>query len=253
MTAPVGFVLPAIAIGLGAIRIKPQRGFYPGVDVNEVFTSDPIIPQVTLEELHHDEVMITSHPVERGAAISDHAFKMPVEVIIRAAWSNSPSSSGGIFGQAVGVAAALLNSPLVGAVSAVPQTVAGASSAFAAAQSMFTGNAVGQVRAVYKQLQDLQISFIPFTVYTGKRKYTNMLMKSLNVVTNIDTENSLLVTVHCQEVIIVDTELTTLPAAPVNNMGTVNPKQAVGVQFPDSGNADLNKLEFFDEAGKVPQ
>jgi hypothetical protein len=241
---PLGFVAPAIAIGLGAISIKPQRGLYPVQTPNQVGPPPPpITPQVTIEELHRDELVITNHPVERGAAISDHAFKQPVEVIIRAAWSNSPSSSGGIFGQAVGVAAALLNQPLVGLISAIPQTVAAAGNTLQAAQSMFTGNAVGQVLDVYKKLQDLQSSLTPFTVYTGKRKYDNMLMQALTVLTNVDSENSLMVTVHCKEVIIVDTSLTTLPInpaaltnpaanTPLTSAGKVSPKVVTGVVPP---------------------
>jgi hypothetical protein len=48
-----------------------------------------VIPQVAIEEVHRDEVAITDHPVEQGAAISDHAFKMPAELVIRYGWSES--------------------------------------------------------------------------------------------------------------------------------------------------------------------
>lgn len=48
-----------------------------------------IIPDVVVEEHHRDQLVITDHPVERGAAISDHAFKLPVEVEIRCGFSNS--------------------------------------------------------------------------------------------------------------------------------------------------------------------
>lgn len=49
------------------------------------------VADVTIEEDHTDEVMITEHPVERGASVSDHAYKVPARVIIRAGWSNSSS------------------------------------------------------------------------------------------------------------------------------------------------------------------
>lgn len=48
------------------------------------FTAD-----VTIEEQHVDRMRITEHPVEQGAAITDHAYKMPAQVTIRAGWSNS--------------------------------------------------------------------------------------------------------------------------------------------------------------------
>lgn len=37
---------------------------------------------VTVREQHHDDMTITSHPVERGAAISDHAFKNPAKLTV---------------------------------------------------------------------------------------------------------------------------------------------------------------------------
>ncbi len=48
-----------------------------------------IVADITIEERHIDTLAITDHPVERDAVISDHAFMMPVEVIIRAGFSNS--------------------------------------------------------------------------------------------------------------------------------------------------------------------
>lgn len=36
-----------------------------------------IIPNITIEENHEDTLEITSHPVQQGAAISDHAYKNP--------------------------------------------------------------------------------------------------------------------------------------------------------------------------------
>lgn len=52
-----------------------------------------IYADVTIEEEHRDELVITDHPVEQGAAISDHAFKRPSEVVIRAGWSASSGNA----------------------------------------------------------------------------------------------------------------------------------------------------------------
>lgn len=50
----------------------------------------PIIyADVTIEEEQRDEMIITEHPVEKGAAISDHSFLRPPEVVIRAGWAAS--------------------------------------------------------------------------------------------------------------------------------------------------------------------
>lgn len=54
-----------------------------------------IIPDITVEEVGTDELVITEHPVEQGATISDHAYKRQVECTIRAGFSNSSLQAGG--------------------------------------------------------------------------------------------------------------------------------------------------------------
>lgn len=54
-----------------------------------------IEPDISIEEVGRDSTFVTNHPVETGAAISDHAFQMPVEVEMRVGWSDS---SGGYAG-----------------------------------------------------------------------------------------------------------------------------------------------------------
>ena len=48
-----------------------------------------IIPDCAIEEVHSDQLVITEHPVETGAAISDHAYKRPAEVEMRIGFSDS--------------------------------------------------------------------------------------------------------------------------------------------------------------------
>lgn len=45
--------------------------------------------EVTVTEQHVDELTITQHPVERGAAVTDHAFKNPAQLTVKAASSAS--------------------------------------------------------------------------------------------------------------------------------------------------------------------
>lgn len=61
---------------------------------------DTIIPDVTLTESSRDTLQITDHPVEIGAAISDHAFKRPAELEMRCGFSDS---EGGYDGYTVDV------------------------------------------------------------------------------------------------------------------------------------------------------
>lgn len=190
----LGFVLPAATIGLGSLLLKPQqRGFLPE-DAGQ-----PITAQITLEEMHHDEMTITEHPVEVGAPISDHAYMRPAEVVIRCMWSNSPSKPQGMIGQAVGAASAIGGS-ILGA-------LASAGSTIDAASSLLNGKDVGQANSIYEKLLALQASRVPFTIFTGKRKYENMLFRSISVTTDIKTENSLLITVVCKQIILVSSRV----------------------------------------------
>lgn len=54
------------------------------------FTAD-----VTIEEQHTDSAGITEHPVERGAAITDHAYRNPAQLTVVVGYSNSSPVAGG--------------------------------------------------------------------------------------------------------------------------------------------------------------
>lgn len=49
--------------------------------------------QVTVVESHVDTVRATEHPVEKGAAITDHAYKEPARLTLTVGWSNSGTQS----------------------------------------------------------------------------------------------------------------------------------------------------------------
>lgn len=65
-----------------------------------------LIPDVTVREVMRDELVITDHPVEKGASISDHAFIRPSEIEMQVGWSDS---TGGYVGYARDVYEALLS------------------------------------------------------------------------------------------------------------------------------------------------
>lgn len=173
-----GFLLPAASIGLDALLIRPSRGLFPALGL-------PIIAQVTIEERHRDELQITEHPVEQGAEIADHAFKRPAEVIIRCGWSNSFSPS--------------LQNPA--------SFLAAAAGVISAVGSLLSGNAPDQIRAIYLDLLALQQSRTPFDVITGKRQYSDMLLKALDVTTDKASENTLFVTMSLKQIVIVSTDV----------------------------------------------
>lgn len=102
--------------------------------------------------------------------------------------------------------------------------------------SQGAGGDPGYVTAQYQNFLTLQATRQPFAIVTGKRRYSNMLVQSLAVTTDQTTENALLLTVTCREVIIVATQTATVPpadqhaspqkTAPVTSTGTVQPQPA---------------------------
>lgn len=181
MSAYTGLVVGAAQLGYEAILVKPKRSI------------GPFIAQVTIEETHQDDLEITDHPVELGANISDHAFKMPSSLVIRAGWNNSPS------------AANVLQS-IAGAVTG---TQAGVNAA------LNQGQGVKQIKEVYSNFLKLQADRTLIDVFTGKRVYKNMLIKSIIERTDLDTENSLILTITLRQVIVVSTQIVTLTTASV--------------------------------------
>jgi hypothetical protein len=137
---------------------------------------EPFTAQAVIEETHVDELEITQHPVEHGAAISDHAYKKPCEIILRLAWSNSSLQSLG--------------------------------SDVSALNSLFSGNGEGgfsYVQEIYNKLLNIQLSRVPIGIVTGKRVYSNMLIRSLTAPTNKETEHALFITMACRQIIVAHT------------------------------------------------
>ncbi|MCJ2036398.1 phage baseplate protein [Methylobacterium sp. J-068] len=54
-----------------------------------------LVPDVVIEEQHHDELVVTEFPVENGAAITDHAYMRPAVLLMRCGFSNSSAGSEG--------------------------------------------------------------------------------------------------------------------------------------------------------------
>lgn len=226
----LGYVLPAASIGLGALLIRPRRGFFPFNDEGESLA--PIVAQAYIEERHYDQIEITEHPVEQGASIADHAFKRPAEVIVKWGWSNSPSGPGSLIGQALGLGAAVVGQPL-GQLASLPATIR-------AAQSLFTGNDQNQVKQIYQTLLQLQADRIPFDLFTGKRAYTNMLLYALSVDTDQNTENSMIVTAVCRQIIIVTTQV-----VPLLGNSNTQAEPAVTAPTQDQGPQQLQPAPTF--------
>lgn len=156
-----------------------------------------LFADVTIEEKHKDEVEITEHPTDVGSPFSDHAYKTPPEVSMKIGWSESAGRLNGMVGDSI--------------------------------LSETTG-----LIAVYEALQALQDNFMRLVVSTGKRLYTNMLIKSLTCTTDLTTENILMIDITFKKVFIVQTSETTVLVenqqapeltAQVQDAGTVQKKE----------------------------
>lgn len=133
-----------------------------------------IVPSVVVSEKHSDTLEITEHPVEVGAAVADHAYKRPSEVVMEVGFAGGGSLLDFVDTSSIGLSLGL--SP----------------------------------QETYQKLLDLQNSRIPFDVVTGKRLYSNMLMRALEVNTDRTSENVLSAVITLREVLITQTQQVTV-------------------------------------------
>jgi len=174
------FALQAVQDFTGLVTFAPKRAI------------GPIVADATLQEQHEDILTITEHPVEQGAAITDHAFKQPARLRVTCGFSNS---------------------------------------------SFQAGYSSSYVNDMYSRFLQLQASRTLLDVYTARRQYTNMLIESLGLSTDIDTENSMIISVSLKQLILVQTETVTVPPNSVQkapqatgsttNTGTLQPQPVV--------------------------
>lgn len=133
-----------------------------------------IIPSVVVSEKHSDTLEITEHPVEIGAAVADHAYKRPSEVVMEVGFAGGGSLLDFVDTSSIGLSLGL--SP----------------------------------QETYQELLNLQNSRVPFDVVTGKRLYSNMLMRALEVNTDRTSENVLSAVITLREVLITQTQQVTV-------------------------------------------
>lgn len=164
-----------------------------------------IVPSVVISEKHIDAAEITEHPVQRGAAISDHAYDKPSEVTMEIGFAGGGSLIDGFDTSKISIF------------------------------DFDTGVTLGKSpKEVYEQLLKLKAAKEPFDVTTGKRQYKNMLIRAIEVKTDKTSENVLMVTLTLRELIIVETAEAgvtpppermkePLATGPVVDIGTVTP------------------------------
>ena len=178
---------------LEALLLGTKRTIEP-TDLAGNLTGEAIIPDVTIAEMHSDEVAVTSHPVDVGAQISDHAYRQPAMLVCTFGWSDSSR---------------LVNAAFNG--------------------SLFKG--MDSINDVYDKLLRLMNARQPLKVSTSKRVYESMIITGLQTTTTVDTENSAIIEVTFQEIIVAKAKEVALASikqanpsltASLKNLGTKN-------------------------------
>ncbi|CNE63888.1 phage baseplate protein [Yersinia enterocolitica] len=165
-----------------------------------------LVPSVIISEKHQDALEITEHPVEVGAAVNDHAYKRAAEVTMEVGFAGGGSLLDFVDTSTIGLS--LGKSP----------------------------------EEVYQELRDLQESRQPFDVITGKRKYSNMLIRGIEVTTEKTSENVLMCVLTLREVIMSQTE--SIKVADKENMQegvSTSAMQNTGTKAPAPANNSLLK------------
>jgi len=192
-----------------------------------------IIADAVVEEAHVDRSTITRHPVEGGSTPSDNVVDEPYEVTL--VYGFAAGSTGGgtdtstLLAQNIGSGASLADAGLT-------QTTA-----------------YLRLQTLYEQFLSLKLSKKPFSVFTGKRQYSNMLIESLSTTTDKDTENCLLIRVVCTQLIIVQTTTFTLQSDP-NNVADPSTGTSVAPQgLQQTPSAPLPSNDDFQNSLALPQ
>ena len=144
-----------------------------------------IIPDVVISEKHSDVLEITEHPVEKATSsgagfVADHAYRRASELVMEVGFSGGGSLLDAVDTSAIGLS--LGDGP----------------------------------KEIYSQLLELQRKKEPFDVITGKRIYSNMLIRVLDITTDRTSENVLMASVTMREVI--TTQTLTITGAAKENM-----------------------------------
>jgi hypothetical protein len=169
-----------------------QRAFIiPSGDGVNVISFDTVI-----REAHTSELTVTDNPVETGVVISDHAFMMPLKLEIEAA-------VGDVWLHAARTDAADPFADPVRQADPFADPLRNTADPFASSAS--------RSQVALAALQEIQAASEPFTVQTGLRAYSNMLITSLSAEQDKDTSAFLLVRMSLREVLRVSTQTVVYP------------------------------------------
>lgn len=168
-----------------------------------------MVPSVVVSEKHSDTLEITEHPVEKpttsGAGfVADHAYRRPSEVVMEVGFAGGGSLLDLLDTSNIGISLGM--SP----------------------------------KEVYASFLEMQSNRELLDVITGKRQYSNMLLRTIEVTTDKTTENVLSAVLTLRELILTST--TTVQVADKTDMAqgaSTSPTQNAGVKSPVPKNESL--------------
>lgn len=185
---------------LEALILGTKRAIEP-TDLQGVLTGEVIIPDVTISEMHSDEVTVTQHPVDTGANISDHAFRQPATVVCTFGWSSSSR---------------LINTAMSGA-------------SLSEIGSML--KAKDSVADIYQKLLELKDSRTPIKLSTAKRVYPSVIITRVTTTTTVDSENAAIIEVTFQEILVAQAKTVTLASVQQQNPSRTASVKAGGQRY----------------------
>ena len=168
--------MPSLPYSLESLLLGRSRS------IESASGGEAIIPDVVISETHSDSVMVTSHPVDTGADISDHAVVEASVVTVVFGWSDSSR---------------LINSAINGSILQGLETT----------------------KDVYQKLLELKDARMPLRLSTGKRTYENMLITSIKTTSTVETESAAIIEITLQEIFMAQAQTVSLSAIRQKNAG----------------------------------
>lgn len=197
-----GLIPAGLQLGLQSLITQPWRGIVSQRAEGEVGYFKPMQADVVVEEVHEDQLEVTDHPVQNATSITDHAYKLPREVVVTYGWSDSPKGALPWYanvGIAAGDAVGLMNSGAA---------AVGAGLGVVSLLDIASGNS--RVQGFYDQLMSLHEKRELVMLFTGRKWYPNMLLKGLSMTNDKTSAYSMTIEIRARQVILVSSATTTL-------------------------------------------
>lgn len=132
------------------------------------------------------DVTVTKHPIEIGADIADHVYVNPATINMKVIVSYTTTNS--------------------------------SDDPFASTWS----SGASRPQNAYRVLEEIKAAGKSFTVVTGMKIFTNMVLTSVSVDRDTTTANVMIADLVLNEIFVVDTQLTVLPASKLSIPGSAS-------------------------------